>query len=161
MLAPERLVWILVLAGTVAACGGDPEADEAAATPTSTTALQEEDQAEDTITAEDVGLVRETFAYRGAGRNPFISLLQGGAVRPVPRDLRVTGITYDDRYPQRSVATVQDTTENTRYALRVGDEIGRMRVTEIRPSEIVFILEDFGVERQVVLALRRRQEGRP
>ena len=102
-------------------------------------------------------LQREVFAYRGAGRDPFLSLLRQADVRPLLQDVRVTGITFDSRMPARSVAVVRDTAEEKRYAVRVGDELGRMRITEIRRNEVVVTLDEFGVERQVVLPVRRRQ----
>lgn len=106
-------------------------------------------------------LVREAFAYSGAGRDPFVSLLRSGDVRPLPQDLRVRAINFDPRYPQRSVATVQDTAAGKRYTLRLGDQVGRIRVVQIRATEIVIAIEEFGVERQVVLPIRRRQEDVP
>ncbi len=48
-----------------------------------------------------------------------------------------------------------------RYSVRVDDEFGRLRVFEIREYEVVLTIEDFGVPRQVVLSVRRRQEGNP
>lgn len=103
-------------------------------------------------------LVREAFSYRGAGRDPFVSLLRSGDVRPLPQDIRVRAINYDARYPQRSVVTMQDTTLNRRYTLRVGDRVGRVRVVQIRATEVVISIEEFGVERQLVLPIRRLQE---
>lgn len=156
-----RLVALTGLLAGLAACGGDEDPAPAAPAPRQPAAAAMQDTAAAPRDTVDVGLVRETFAFRGAGRDPFVSLLTSGAVRPLPQDLRVIGITYDARYPQRSVATVRDTTDGTRYSLRVGDQVGRVRVAEIRPQDVVLILEEFGVERQVVLSLRRRQEGTP
>lgn len=103
-------------------------------------------------------LVREVYSFAGSGRDPFGSLVSspGANLRPLPEDLRLLTITYDAAYPGRSVAVVRDTTTNQRYELRVDDEIGRMRVTEIRRTEVVFTVENFGVPEQVVLAMRRR-----
>jgi hypothetical protein len=104
-------------------------------------------------------LMREVFSYRGATRDPFISLLESGDVRPLVQDLRITSITFDPRYPAASVAVLRDTIVNRSYALRVGDEVGRIRVAEITPGQVVIIVSEFGSERQVVLRQRRRQEG--
>jgi hypothetical protein len=104
-------------------------------------------------------LSREVFAYRGSGRDPFVSLLKSGDVRPLPQDLRVVGITYDPRYPQRSVAVLHDVSDLRRYTVRPGDVIGRVRVVEIRTAEVIAVVQEFGVDRQVVLPLRRRQEA--
>lgn len=116
---------------------------------------------QDTVGAQRTGLLREVFSYRGAGRDPFRSLLASGDVRPLIDDLRVMTIVYDPRYPARSVAVLRDVSVNKRYDVRVDDELGRLRVVAIRQDEVVFILEEFGAQRQVSLAFRRRQEGVP
>ncbi len=118
---------------------------------------------QDTADAEEgsTGLVRETFVYRGAGRDPFISLLKSGDVRPLVEDLRVTAITYNQAYPGNSVATLRDTSQvpPRRYTVRVGDQLGRLRIVDIRQREVVVVFDEFGVERQEVLRLlARRQE---
>jgi len=152
-----------LLAGVLACGGGDdvPAPAGTAAPPGPTPAVPGQadgGMGNTTQRVDNTALVRETFSYRGAGRDPFESLLRSGSVRPLPQDLRVTGITYDARYPQRSVATLRDTTDGKRYSLRVGDQVGRLRVAEVRPEAVVVILEELGVQRQIVLALRRRQE---
>jgi hypothetical protein len=115
---------------------------------------------DDTTRAQPLQLVREVFSYRGAGRDPFRSLVtSGGMVRPFLEDLRVTSIYHDPRYSARSVAVLRDLSDGKRYDVRVNDQVGRMRVAEIRPYEVVFMIEDFGVPRQEVLSIRRR-EGR-
>ncbi len=103
--------------------------------------------------------MREVFSYRGSGRDPFMSLLRSGDVRPLIEDLRVTTINFNPRYPSASIAVLRDTTVNQRYTVRVGDELGRLRIAEIREREIVVVLEEFGVERQQILRLGRRREG--
>jgi hypothetical protein len=106
-------------------------------------------------------LQREVFAYRGAGRDPFLSLLKSAQSRPLVGDVRVASITYDAAYPARSVAILRDTAQhNKRYAVRVGDEVGRMKVTEIRGDAVVVTVDEFGAEKQVVLSVRRStQQG--
>ena len=64
-------------------------------------------------------------------------------------------------YPAASVAVLRDTIVNQAYSVRVGDELGRLRVVEITPGQVVLVLSEFGSERQVVLRQRRRQEGTP
>ncbi len=55
---------------------------------------------------------------------------------------------------------LRDTTENRPYSVRVDDQLGQLRVSEIRATEVIFTIEDFGVERQVSLMLRRpRRQG--
>ena len=106
----------------------------------------------------ETGLVRETFSYSGAGRDPFVSLVTSGAVKPEPSDLRVVGIAFDPRYPQRSVAMLRDISDGARYTLQAGDQVGRVRVQTIREREVVLIIEEFGLERQMVLTLSRRTQ---
>jgi hypothetical protein len=109
---------------------------------------------------DDQDLRREVFMYRGSERDPFRSLaISGPELRPFLEDLRVASIIFDARYPARSVAVLLDMDDGTRYSVRVDDEFGRLRVFEIRAYEIVLTIEDFGVPRQVVLSIRRRQEG--
>jgi hypothetical protein len=109
--------------------------------------------------AASLQLSREVFAYRGSGRDPFVSLLKSGDVRPLPQDLRVVGITFDPRYPQRSVAVMHDVSDMRRFTVRPGDVVGRIRIVEVRATEVIAVVQEFGVDRQVVLPLRRRQEA--
>ncbi len=145
----------------MAACGGEEVPDTPLPPPG---AIPDAAQAPDTTDVQgpdSTQLVREVFSYRGSGRDPFMSLLKSGDARPLLQDLRVSGITYDSRFPARSVAILRDTTVQKRYSVRVGDELGRLRVSEIRRTELVLTFDDFGVERQVTLPIRRRQEGTP
>jgi hypothetical protein len=117
----------------------------------------------DTTVKLDTGsvqLVREVFSYEGAGRDPFISLLKSGDVRPLITDLKLVTIVYDARYPGRSVAVLRDITNGKRYRAKAGEVFGRLRVTQIRPREVVFTVQEYGYERQVTLSLAK-QEGTP
>jgi hypothetical protein len=105
-----------------------------------------------------VALVREVFAYEGGGRDPFVSLLKSGDIRPLLSDLKLVGIYYDQRYPARSVAVLRDLTNGKRYRAKAGDVLGRLKVTQIRPREIMFTVQEFGFERQESLQLAKREE---
>lgn len=159
--------WPRVIATglVLAACTGGSEqpAASASAAPPAAAPPAAQQAAPDTgaVLGPAMGLSREVFSYRGSGRDPFLSLLKSGDVRPFPKDVRVTGISFDPRYPQRSVATLQDTTAGRRYTVRVGDVIGRIRIVEIRATEVVAVVEEFGVDRPLVLPIRRRQEDTP
>jgi hypothetical protein len=83
-------------------------------------------------------LVREAFSYQGGGRDPFLSLLRSGDVRPMITDLKLVAVVYDDRYTARSVVVLRDITTGKRYRAKAGDVIGRLRVTQIRPRAVVF-----------------------
>ncbi len=158
----RQVLEIAIVTGVVAGCAG--EEPEPVQTPvrTAPTGLGQQQQVEDSVgVSSETQLMREVFSYRGSGRDPFASLLESGDVRPLIQDLRITSITYDARYPAASVAILRDTIVNQAYAVRVGDEIGRMRVVEIAPGQVVLVISEFGSERQVVLRQRRRQEGTP
>lgn len=150
----------LVLSLGAMACGGE-EAPPAAVEQQAPVAI-DTGQVADTVSEGATELVRETYSYTGGARDPFGSLVSSrdANLRPLPEDLRVQAIIFDAAYPLRSVAVVRDTTVNERYELRVNDRLGRMIVTEIRRSEIVVTVEQFGVPEQIVLALRRRDQGR-
>jgi hypothetical protein len=105
-----------------------------------------------------VTLVREVYAYEGGGRDPFISLLKSGDIRPMLSDLKLVGIYYDQRYPARSVAVLRDITNGKRYRAKSGDIMGRLKVTQIRSREIVFTVQEFGFERQESLQLAKQED---
>ncbi|NIM52568.1 MAG: hypothetical protein GTN62_08140 [Gemmatimonadales bacterium] len=164
MTARNGLVWLLVGAGLAGGCdrsGAPPPPPPGAGAPAAAEQAQQAGEAAEEAQQRDPGieLVREVFAYRGSGRDPFLSLLRSGEVRPLLEDLRVTTIHFNERYPSASVAVLRDTTVNQRYTVRVGDELGRMRIAEIRAQAVMLIIEEFGVEREHILRLRRRQEG--
>lgn len=156
----NRLLAVCLVV-TIVACGGEdapppgtPSEDTPPPPPPATPSPQEE------LAQSPTQLVREEFSYRGGGRDPFVSLVRpGGEDRPRVNDLKVTAILYDAIYPIRSIAVVRDTVEKTRYELRVGDELGRFRVAEIRPRELVVAIDEFGTERMVVLPVRSLQEA--
>jgi hypothetical protein len=106
-----------------------------------------------------LSLVREVFSYQGGGRDPFISLLKSGDVRPLITDLKLVTVVYDDRYSARSVVVLRDITSGKRYRAKVGDLIGRLRVTQIRPRDVVFTVQEFGTERQQTLSLAKQEES--
>jgi len=123
-------------------------------------AAQQDTTRADSAPPPPQALLREVFAYEGGGRDPFMSLLRSGDVRPLISDLRLTTIVYDARYVARSVAVLRDvTTKPSRiYHVKVGDIIGRLKVTQIRPREIVFTVQEFGFERQETLSLAKQEE---
>jgi len=102
-------------------------------------------------------LVREQYSYEGGGRDPFLSLLKSGDIRPLLSDLRLVGIYYDGRYGARSVAVLRDVTNNKIYRVKPGQIVGRLKVTTIRPREIVFTVQEFGFERQESLQLAKQE----
>ena len=97
---------------------------------------------------------REVYSYQGGSRDPFRSLATAQEVGPAVNDLRLVSIVYDAR-GGRSVAIVRDLNNPRSYRLRRGDQVGRLRVVQIRQYEVVFQVEEFGFERQETLRLSR------
>lgn len=115
-------------------------------------------QPERDTTQQSMTLLREVFAYEGGGRDPFMSLLKTGDVRPLISDLKLTTVVYDGRFASRSVAVLRDITNRRIYRVKTGDIIGRLKVTQIRPREVVFTVQEFGFERQETLSLAKQEE---
>jgi hypothetical protein len=107
----------------------------------------------------EVSLVRESFTYDVDGRrDPFLSLLETGELRPMLSDLRLVAIIYAPA--GRSVAILRDLTTKEQYRVRVGQTLGRMRVDRIQPKAVTFTIEEFGFSRQEVLALNDSSSAR-
>jgi hypothetical protein len=101
----------------------------------------------------EVSLNREVFSYdAGARRDPFISLMRSGDLRPMLSDLRLTTVLYDAT-GQNSIAVMRDQSTKDQYRVRVGMTLGRMRVAQIQPKQVVFTIEEVGFSRQEALAL--------
>ncbi len=128
----------------------------AVAAPAAASAQQPE--RDTTASQQPVSLLREVYAYEGGGRDPFMSLLKSGDVRPLISDLKLTTVVYDGRFASRSVAVLRDITNRRIYRLKTGDIIGRLKVTQIRPREVVFTVQEFGFERQETLSLAKQEE---
>ena len=103
---------------------------------------------------------REVFHYTGASRDPFQTLITSGGVGPGIADLRLVAISYDPVY-DRSVAIVREIKGERIHRMHRGDTVGRLRVLQIRQYEVLFQIEEFGFERQVVLTLQRQAEASP
>jgi hypothetical protein len=97
---------------------------------------------------------REVYSYQGGQRDPFLSLATTAEVGPQISDLRLVSVVFDAR-GGRSVAIVRDRNNPHSYRLRRGDQVGRLRVIQIRQYEVVFQVEEFGFERQETLRLTR------
>src|SRR5213596_3319877 len=115
------------------------------------------DTAASADSARATTLSREVYAYEGGGRDPLLSLLRSGDIRPLLSDLRLVGIYYDGRYPARSVAVLREGTRSKVYRVKPGNIIGRLKATTIRPREIVFTVQEFGFERQESLQLAKQE----
>jgi hypothetical protein len=97
-------------------------------------------------------LARESFRYaRDGRRDPFVSLMAYGELRPLITELRVTSIAFDPN--GGSVAVLRDLGTKEQYRVRVGESLGRMRVARINKKDITFTIEEFGFSRQESLSL--------
>ncbi|MEW5917181.1 MAG: hypothetical protein AB1762_12280, partial [Gemmatimonadota bacterium] len=127
-----------------------------------------------TAKAERPTFEREVFSYeRGGRRDPFISLMTSGEIRPLLPDLRLVGIAYDPT-GRNSVAVLREDAQDptaapsaTRggptairktdgvpmYRVKEGQQLGRMRVARIGPKSVTFTIEEFGYSRQETLGL--------
>lgn len=124
-------------------------------------------QAQDTAAADsaqkarEMDMSRETFAYSGAARDPFNSLLNMAKTGPELADLQLVGIYQNLRAPSASVAVFREKDGGKRHKLRAGDQVGRSRLVQIRDRDVVFMIEDFGFERQETLSLRKQEDVTP
>jgi hypothetical protein len=105
-------------------------------------------------------LRREVFAYEQSGRrDPFVSLMTVGELRPMISDLAISGILIDPT-GRNSVAVLRDVSSHEQYRLKVGQQIGRMRVARITQKAVTFTIEEFGYSRQQELTLDDSNQAR-
>jgi hypothetical protein len=101
----------------------------------------------------EITLQREVFAYSGSGRrDPYKSLMTSSEVRPLLSDLRLAVIALDPE-GKNSIAVLRDTYSKQQYRVRVGQQLGRLRVTAIKPKAVQFTMEEFGFNRTETLFL--------
>ena len=60
---------------------------------------------------------------------------------------------FENPFGRNSVAVLRDVTSKTQYRVKVGQEIGRMRVARIGEQSVAFNIEEFGYSRQETLAM--------
>lgn len=98
-------------------------------------------------------VTREAYSYGGAGRrDPFVSLMNTEELRPLFQDLKLVAVAYDPS-GRNSVAVLRDVTSKMQYRVKVGQELGRMRVASISQKSVLFGIEEFGYSRQETLAM--------
>jgi hypothetical protein len=112
--------------------------------------------------AREIDVLRETFAYAGGTRDPFNSLINLNSTGPEIGDLDLVGVYLDLRTPSNNVIVLREKgTNGKRHKMRVGDQLGRSRLTQNRARDAVFMNQDFGVERQETLSLRKQEVETP
>jgi len=109
-----------------------------------------------------VAFVREVFAYSSEGRrDPFASPIETGEIRPLLADLRVVGIIFEAS-GRNSVAVMRDMSTQQQYRVKLGNILGRAKVTQIRQQEVVMTIDEYGFSRQEILKLNVQQtKGKP
>src|SRR5207249_1844826 len=108
--------------------------------------------------ADPLGRLDDTFHYDGGPTvHPHVFRSPLSQHRQLLSDLKLVGIYYDSRYPARSVAVLRDVTNSKIYRVKPAEIIGRLKVTTIRPREIVFTVQEFGFERQETLSLAKQE----
>ena len=111
-------------------------------------------------TAGRVVLQREVFAYEPSGRrDPFVTLMTVGELRPMISDLAISGILIDPT-GRNSVAVLRDISSKEQYRVKVGQQLGRMRVARITQKSVTFTIEEFGYSRQQELAMDDSNQAR-
>ena len=111
-------------------------------------------------TAGKVVLRREVFAYAQSGRrDPFVSLMTVGELRPMISDLAISGILIDPT-GRNSLAVLRDVSSKEQYRVRVSQQLGRMRVARITQKAVTFTIEEFGYSRQQELAMDDSNQAR-
>ncbi len=103
--------------------------------------------------APTLSIAREVFSYSGSGRrDPYASLMASGELRPLVSDLRLTAVAFDPN-GKNSVAILRNVTSAEQYRVRVGQTLGRLRVSGIRQKAVIFSIDEFGFSRQETLPL--------
>ena len=103
---------------------------------------------------------RESYSYQGVGRrDPFVSLMNNGELRPVFQDLKLVAVAFDP-VGRNSVAVLRDVTSKEQYRVKVGQEIGRMNVAAIGQKSVTFGIEEFGYSRQETLSMNDSTKAR-
>jgi hypothetical protein len=95
----------------------------------------------------EVTIQREVFDYNGGGRrDPYKSLMSTSDVRPLLSDLQLAVVVLD-KDGKNSIAFLRDDFSKTKYRVKVGQQIGRLRVSAIKQKEVQFTVEEFGFNR--------------
>lgn len=140
--APVHAPTQVAAAGTVESARGTPVSDVSRKTDNAAKAMRTE-----------ITIDREVFDYTRSGRrDPYQSLMSSSDVRPLLSDLRLSVVAFDPD-GNNSVAILRDTYSKQQYRIRVGQQLGRLRVSGIKEKSVQFTIEEFGFNRQETLAL--------
>jgi hypothetical protein len=151
-------------AGAAVPVGAQPVAAKPVASPPADSLDQDAEQAlaDSVQRAREIDVLRESFAYAGGTRDPFSSLINLDKSGPEIGDLDLVGVYLDLRSPSNNIVVLREKgSAGKRHKMRVGDQVGRSRLTQIRARDAVFMIQDFGFERQETLSLRKQEVETP
>ena len=112
--------------------------------------------------AREIEVMRETFAYAGGTRDPFASLITKDDSSIEIGNLDLVGVYLDLKTPSNNIIVLREKgADGKRHKMRVGDQLGRSRLVQIRARDAVFMIADFGYERQETLSLRKQEVETP
>lgn len=162
----------LVLAALLIGCGGGgdtaatpdtaAEAGAPAAAATDTTPPGPPPVAFDTAAARgERPLMRETYAWDPAPRDPFRPLFVMAGGGPELPDLVLTSVIQAPSDPDKSIAVFQDRGSNRRYTVSPGQRIGRLTVVDIAQSTVTLRMNDYGTIRDQTYHVRQSEDGTP
>ncbi|MGH7515763.1 MAG: hypothetical protein ACREOQ_22925 [Gemmatimonadales bacterium] len=167
-LAKARDQHIAAAAEAAPAAGSTSEATLGATPATAKPARDSIDQVAESATADsvqrarEIEVMRETFAYAGGTRDPFASLINKDDSGIEIGNLDLVGVYLDLRTPTNNVIVLREKgADGKRHKMRVGDQLGRSRLVQIRARDAVFMIADFGYERQETLSLRKQEVETP
>ena len=101
-----------------------------------------------------ITISREVFDYASTGRrDPYKSLMTSSQIRPLLSDLHLTAIAFDPD-GNNSVAILRDNITKEQHRVKVGQQLGRLRVSSIKANAVVFSIDEFGFNRQETLQMR-------
>ena len=118
---------------------------------------QDSVRADSVARARETEVLRETFSYAGASRDPFASVVSQASAGPDLSDMVLVTVIADARSARNSVAILREKAGTRRWRVKVGDQIGNARVSLITVHDVTFSIQDFGFERQETLSLRSRE----
>jgi hypothetical protein len=147
-------------AKTGAAASSNTKAAPATKTAASTDSAPQRGSVSQNGAKTTVTFYREAFSYESDGRrDPFLSLMATGELRPMLSDLTLVGIIYDES-GRNSVAILVDASSGgpaggQTYRKKVGDALGRMKIAKISETEITLNIDEYGFARQETLLIDR------
>ncbi|MCC6242424.1 MAG: hypothetical protein IT353_06260 [Gemmatimonadaceae bacterium] len=148
-----RLVAALGLAASSSPLHAQTHTTPVAATSTAAGTVASPAAGKKVAIPTEVTIQRETFDYSGNGRrDPYKSLMSTSDVRPLLSDLRLTVVVFDPS-GNNSVAILRDGFSKQQYRVRVGQQLGRLRVSSIKQKTVQFTVEEFGFNRIETLPL--------